>query len=159
MQRKNKMKKHLYILFVALFATMSFVLTSCGDDDDEPNNPATGKMELTIDGKKYAFSHTMANVNGDVYTCLIYDNDDNSLGFSIYDWDNVVKGSYLTDENFTLNWDADELIIGMPTSNTSVKVEAKDSKNITISFNNAKFEDMRGYESFTVNGTITLPIN
>lgn len=31
------MKKYLYLLFVALFATMSFSLTSCGDDDDEPN--------------------------------------------------------------------------------------------------------------------------
>ena len=31
------MKKYLYLLFVALFATMSFSLVSCGDDDDEPN--------------------------------------------------------------------------------------------------------------------------
>ena len=72
--------------------------------------------------------------------------------------DEVVKGSALTEENFTLTWDADDAIIGMPTSSTAVKVTAKDSKSVTISFNNAKFEDMRGYESFTVNGTITLPI-
>ena len=31
------MKKYLYLLFVAIFATLSFSLTSCGDDDDEPN--------------------------------------------------------------------------------------------------------------------------
>jgi hypothetical protein len=155
MQRKNQMKKYLYFLFVALFATMSFALTSCGDD--EPNDPTTGKMELTIDGQKYVFSHTMPNVNGDTYSCLVY-NDDNELLFGICGWDEVVKGSALTEENFTLTWDADEAIIGMPTSSTAVKVTAKDSKNVTISFNNAKFEDMRGYESFTVNGTITLPI-
>ena len=152
------MKKYLSLLFVALLATLSLGLTSCGNDDDEPNDPTTGKIELTIDGKNHVFTHTMANLNGDMYNCLVYNND-NQLNFSIYDWDNVLKGSYLTDENFTLTWSTDEVITAMPTSNTSVKVNAKDSKNITISFTNAKFEDMRGYESFTVNGTITLPIN
>lgn len=33
------MKKYFYLFFVALFATMSFTLTSCSDDDDEPNDP------------------------------------------------------------------------------------------------------------------------
>lgn len=150
------MKKYLYFLFVALFATMSFALTSCGDDD-EPNDPSTGKMELTIDGKKYAFTNAMPNVNGSEYTCLVYNND-HQLNFSIYGWEDVKKGTTLTDENFTLTWSTDNAIIGMPTSDNSVKVTAKDSKNITISFNSAKFEDMKGYESFTVNGTITLPI-
>lgn len=152
------MKKYFYLFFVALFATMSFALTSCSDDDDEPNDLTTGKMELTIDGKKHVFTHSMANVNGCDYSCLVYNND-NELNFSIYDWDEVGKGTALTDENFTLTWSVDEAIIGMPTSNTSVKVADKNSKNITISFNDAKFEDMRGFESFTVNGTIILPIN
>ena len=152
------MKKHLYLLLVALLATMSFALTSCGDDDNEPNDPTTGKMELTIDGKKYVFSHPMANVNGDQYFCMV-SNDDCELAISIYGWDEVSKGTALTDENFTLTWSTDEAIIGMPTSNSTVKVNSKDSKSITISFNNAKFEDMRGYESFTVDGTITLPID
>lgn len=150
------MKKYFYFLFVALFATMSFALTSCGDDD-EPNDTTTGKMELTIDDKKYAFTNAIPNVNGSEYTCLVYNND-NQLNFSIYSWNEVENGTALTDENFTLTWSGDNAIIGMPTSNTSVKVTAKDSKNITISFNSAKFEDMMGYESFTVNGTITLPI-
>ncbi|WP_223301103.1 hypothetical protein [Prevotella sp. MGM2] len=152
------MKKYFYLFFVALFATMSFALTSCSDDDDEPNDPNNGKMELTIDGKKHVFTNTMADVNGNDYSCLVYNND-NELNFSIYGWDEVVKGSALTDENFTLTWSTDEAIIGMPTSNTSVKVTEKNSKNVTISFSNATFEDMRGFESFIVNGTITLPIN
>ncbi|GFI33620.1 hypothetical protein IMSAGC014_00103 [Bacteroidaceae bacterium] len=155
---KQKMKKYFYLFFVALFATMSFALTSCSDDDDEPNDPNNGKMELTIDGKKHVFTNTMADVNGNDYSCLVYNND-NELNFSIYGWDEVVKGSALTDENFTLTWSTDEAIIGMPTSNTSVKVTEKNSKNVTISFSNATFEDMRGFESFIVNGTITLPIN
>lgn len=40
------MKKYLYFLLVALFATMSFALTSCGDDDDEP----TGSEKIEIIG-------------------------------------------------------------------------------------------------------------
>lgn len=40
------MKKYLYFLLVALFATMSFTLTSCGDDDDEP----TGSEKIEIIG-------------------------------------------------------------------------------------------------------------
>ena len=136
---------------------MAFALPSCGDCYDEPNDPTIGKMELTIDGRKHAFTNAMPNVNGSEYTCLVYNND-NQLNFSIYSWDEVEKGTALTDENFTLIWSTDGAIFGMPTSNNSVKVTAKDSKNITISFNSAKFEDMMGYESFTVNGTITLPI-
>lgn len=31
------MKKYLNLFFVALFATMSITLTSCGSDDDEPS--------------------------------------------------------------------------------------------------------------------------
>ena len=38
----NTMKKYFYFLFVALFATMSFTLTSYGDDDDVPNDFTTG---------------------------------------------------------------------------------------------------------------------
>lgn len=46
------MKKYLHLLFVALFATMSFALTSCGNDDDEPNG-GNGSASLTINGQGY----------------------------------------------------------------------------------------------------------
>lgn len=46
------MKKYLHFLFVALFATLSFALTSCGDDDDEPNG-GNGSASLTINGQGY----------------------------------------------------------------------------------------------------------
>lgn len=46
------MKKYLSLLFVALFATMSFALTSCGDEDDEPNG-VNGSASLTINGQGY----------------------------------------------------------------------------------------------------------
>jgi len=40
------MKKYMYPLFVALFATMSVNLTSCGGDDDEPNDGNLWQGEL-----------------------------------------------------------------------------------------------------------------
>lgn len=41
--KKKLMAKYLKLLFVAIFASMSFALTSCGDDDDDaPNNPDNG---------------------------------------------------------------------------------------------------------------------
>lgn len=46
------MKKYLSLLLVALFATMSFALISCGDDNDEPDGGNT-KATLTINGQGY----------------------------------------------------------------------------------------------------------
>lgn len=45
------MKKYLYSLMVVMFAAFSFALTSCGDDDDEPND-GNGQT-LTINGQNY----------------------------------------------------------------------------------------------------------
>ena len=43
------MKKYLKLLFVALFATMTFAFTACGDDDDEPeaSSELVGTWDLT----------------------------------------------------------------------------------------------------------------
>ena len=46
------MERYIKLLFVALFATMSFALTSCGDDNDEPYGLSFGK--ININGKDYA---------------------------------------------------------------------------------------------------------
>lgn len=40
------MKKYLKLLFVALFATLSFALVSCGDDDDDDNNALVGSWAV-----------------------------------------------------------------------------------------------------------------
>lgn len=47
------MKKYLYLLMVAVFATLPFSLTSCGDDDDEDTSSSVyGK--LNVNSKDYA---------------------------------------------------------------------------------------------------------
>lgn len=64
------MKKYLYLFFVALFATMSFSLTSCGDDDDEPNGGngnivGTWKVEtMKVDNDWWQVDYVRFNENG-----------------------------------------------------------------------------------------------
>lgn len=58
------MKKYLSLLFVALFATMSFALTSCGDDNDEPDG-GNDKASLTINGQGYK-EHSSTGANSTV---------------------------------------------------------------------------------------------
>ena len=38
------MRKYFYLFFLTLFTTMSFTLTSCGDDNDEPNGGDNGNI-------------------------------------------------------------------------------------------------------------------
>lgn len=58
------MKKYLSFLFMALFATMTFALTSCGDDNDEPDG-GNGKASLTINGQGYK-EHSTTGANSTV---------------------------------------------------------------------------------------------
>lgn len=58
------MKKYLSLLFVALFATISFALTSCGDDNDEPDG-GDSKASLTINGQGYK-EHSSTGANSTV---------------------------------------------------------------------------------------------
>ncbi len=45
-------KKYFNLIFSALFlAAMSFVMTACGDDDDEPENPGNSTTNSELVGK------------------------------------------------------------------------------------------------------------
>lgn len=63
------MKKYFKLLMVALFATLSFTLVSCGDDDD--NDALVGTWELTE-----------IEDDGDVYYTIITFNKNNTLAMS-----------------------------------------------------------------------------
>lgn len=58
------MKKYLSLLFVALLATLPFALTSCGDDNDEPDG-GDSKASLTINGQGYK-EHSTTGANSTV---------------------------------------------------------------------------------------------
>lgn len=153
------MERYFKLLFVALFVTMSLTLTSCSDDDEPDANNCKG--ELTIDGKKYSFDIMMDDVDDDTFSCSVWNSkdEDHMLMINIYEWSSANKNTVLTFDNFEVTWNhEDGVILGHPTADGATKIVSKDSKGITLQFNNATFEDVRGYESFTVNGTITLPI-
>lgn len=92
------MKKYLTLLFAALFAAMSFSLTSCGGDDDEPD---TGNIVGTwkiVDGiadlidceQYYQFRN-----DGTCYEVLVYNDDIGGLVDKYY----IEKATWSLDGN------------------------------------------------------------
>lgn len=159
------MKKYLYLLFVALFATMSVALTSCGDDDDEPSAGGKYSCNLTVNGSKFP-SKTIAgeiwNHNGfDAITVWVNDAT-NENGYVIFEVTNVnaTDGTNVSDD-CSLDVDFGELfLMGGEVKSGSVTVSKidREAKTMTITFNNATFGSPMGDDA-TVNGTLTTPLN
>ncbi len=159
------MKKYLYLFFVALFATMSVALTSCGDDDDEPSAGGKYSCNLTVNGSKFP-SKTIAgeiwNHNGfDAITVWVNDAT-NENGYVIFEVTNVnaTDGTNVSDD-CSLDVDFDELfLMGGEVKSGSVTVSKidRDAKTMTITFNNVTFSSPMGDDA-TVNGTLTTPLN
>lgn len=94
------MKKYFKLLMVALFATLSFSLVSCGDDDD--NDALVGTWESTEideDGDVYYWVITINKNNTfawtEVWTDGVDSDTDNYTGTYIVDGD-VKKGAAIT---------------------------------------------------------------
>lgn len=159
------MKKYLYLFFVALFATMSVALTSCGDDDDEPSAGGKYYCNLTVNGSKFP-SKTIAgeiwNHNGfDAITVWVNDAT-NENGYVIFEVTNVnaTNGTNVSDD-CSLDVDFGELfLMGGEVKSGSVTVSKidREAKTMTITFNNATFSSPMGDDT-TVNGTLTTPLN
>lgn len=159
------MKKYLYLFFVALFATMSVALTSCGDDDDEPSAGGKYSCNLTVNGSKFP-SKTIAgeiwNHNGfDAITVWVNDAT-NENGYVIFEVTNInaADGTNVSDD-CSLDVDFGELfLMGGEVKSGSVTVSKidRDAKTMTITFNNATFSSPMGDDA-TVNGTLTTPLN
>lgn len=79
------MERYIKLLFVALFATMSFALTSCGDDNDEPDEPNNNSAAFTYNGEKLYTrdSGTFDNIKID---------DMMQMGFALYKTPDLFSG-------------------------------------------------------------------
>lgn len=79
------MERYIKLLFVALFATMSFALTSCGDDNDEPDDPNNNSASFTYNGEKFYTrdSGTFDNIKID---------DMMQMGFALYKTPDLFSG-------------------------------------------------------------------
>ncbi|MCM1293317.1 MAG: hypothetical protein NC230_07050 [Bacteroides sp.] len=114
------MKKYLSMLFVALFATLSFTLTSCGDDDEPDGGNVSAS--LTINGQGYKEHST----TGASSTITDYSSTRPDLGISI------------KAELYPSN--SDELDF-FPRANISLEAEAATlSKGMTLTLNNGYVE-------------------
>ena len=82
---------------VALFATMSFALTSCGDDDDEPDGPdkiesTNGQYTFKFNNKTYYYGYKFNVANlFDLYQVGGYSLDDYSCFLSFGGQDTPIK--------------------------------------------------------------------
>ena len=154
---------------VALFATLTFALTSCGDDDDEDeSNLGNGNSGLIIDGTKYSFEFWNYRIfeqsnNHTAFECNLRANDGKELTFTIYDWDNTKSGTVFTaGDEIAVWWDGAEYDACGDMNYTiaagSVKIETlnKNAKKLSLSFNNVKYSCKRHNTSFTLNGKISL---
>ncbi len=165
------MKKYLYLFFVALFATMSFTLTSCGDDDDEPNNSGETASALTINGKKVAFDSYYSQLqkrydNRTMFWCQI--KGDGSLDVNLYNWESLTSGYTYSSNNediaiaydtYESDYSCGHEIYGF--SSGSVKVVKVDEANnsVTLFFNKAIFNCDQDNTKITIDGTLVMPID
>lgn len=160
------MKKYLSLLFVALFATMSVALTSCGDDE-----PDGGKASLTINGQGYK-EHSATGASS---TVTDYGTP---LGISIkaelYPA-NSDETDFFPHANISLEAEPETLVKGMTLSLTdgyveivtdimagdrydeitggSIIVSEVKGTTVTLKFDNLKLAD-DGNNTVAINGTL-----
>lgn len=168
------MKKYLYLFFVALFATLTIGLTSCGDDDDEPS--AGGKSTFTVNGENYSIHSiggatptftTNANQGVSQIDLELYPaNSDESdlyprchVNVEVAAPANLSKGEKLSikDNNSTYAEMVVEFMSVQRYTNYisgNISIESASADAVTLKFDNVKFEDDNN-AILTLNGTIT----
>lgn len=169
------MKKYLHLLIVALFATLTFALTSCGDDDEPETPEAGGKLAFTINGEKYSTHSAGATP---IFTTLSYDGT-STIDLELYPAKsdesdiyprchvnvevttpaNLTKGVKLSikNNNSTYAEMVTDLMEGKRYTDYksgNITIEAASADAVTLKFDNVKFEDDNN-AILTLNGTIT----
>lgn len=155
------MKKYVYLLFVAFFATMSF--TSC-NDDDEPSDPSNGKYScsLTVNGKKFPAKKLggeyYKEFGEEFYFVVVED----ALGDEFFSFDitgSIAEGDDVSDRcNVDLDFDG-LYLRGNKVQSGSVRVIKFDKSSgiLSVQFNNAICVTYEG-DTVTLNGIITMSL-
>ena len=171
------MKKHLKLLMLAIFASMSFAFVACGDDDDddEPNNGSgsgSTSISLTLDGTKYSFDSGVSDYDSDnILIELINSKSGEWINFVFYEPDELSNGMILTsdmDVNGTtpvvlnvINYDGRSAgWYELESGSVKIKNINLDAKKFEVTFNNAVFdESLWNNPSITVNGTFAVSLD
>lgn len=121
------MAKYIKLLMVALFATMTFALTSCGDDDDEPstaNIVGTWKISAGASVDLGIKQYVQFKKNGG---CTEVDIDEDSITIMEGSWE--LRGSTLLMTNHD-----EELGIDIPTESEVWKLTDSELVLVTLGF-------------------------
>ena len=137
------MKKYLKLLFLAIFASMSFAFVACGDDeDDEPDNNGgsgnnttsafVGTWEMTTSGALgYGDGEAYIRFNKDKTFVLVNDYGYDDVEVSYGTWSN-------TKDTFTINYEIAQG--GIPIIPTvTYKIESTSSQAFKLSFGGQYF--------------------
>lgn len=165
------MKKYFYLLMVAFFATMSFALTSCGDDDDEPND-GNGKgivsCDITVNGTKLNARVISADYNNGELSIMVNNSFSGAEDMLIFD---ATVSPLLAGKDVTDVCDVTPSILTIEegcalyktddNESGSVFIESYDSsKNtVTVKFSNYTYYSMYCNGSVAVNGKVKAVIN
>lgn len=160
------MTRYFKLLMVALFATMSFALTGCGDDDDEPDVPTTGSG-LTINGVKYKANPIMdwdGSWAEGTFTVSVLDKENNACGYmfeftpsgaTVKEGDDFAKMNL----SMTVMDVSDASMSTLDYKSGSVVAKSFGKNTMTVEFSNLRMEGetiMGGTASYTFNGTATV---
>lgn len=157
------MKKYLYF-FVALFATMSFTLTSCSDDDDEPNGNNGSKSSVTINGTAFGTNDDWAWVQNIEAQDVATFQAQLSTSKGEYPWIEMTidtkavsessKGQSLTITNAKVKYFTTQssATIYDEEEGGSILVQDINSSDATLKFNNYKLSE--GSNTLTLNGVL-----
>lgn len=113
-----KKEKYLKLLFVALFATMTFAFTACGDDDDEPssNSVLVGTWDM-VKATTYYMGDTDVDYPKNVYWVFTSDK------LTVHDTNDLANGKEVT---YNYNSDTKVLkITGYPLYNVTELTDSK----------------------------------
>lgn len=156
------MTKLIKLFYVALFATMSLALTSCGDDDE----PTTGSS-LTINGVNYKANPVMwwdGSWQEGTFTVSVLDKDNNACGYT-FDFTpsgaTVKEGDNFANMSLTMTvMDVSEASMStLDYVSGSVIAKSFGKNTMTVEFNNLKMSGetfMGGSASYIFNGTATV---
>lgn len=172
------MKKYLKLLFVAIFASMSFAFVACGDEDEPNNNGGSGNsngqsITLTLDGTQYTFESGLCTYDpNNILVELLNPNFTPWISFIFYEPAELSSGMVLTPDLDLSNGmgpvvlsviDYKDLRAGGYTLESgSVTIDSinLNTKKLKVTFKNAVFEEfIYGKQSVKVNGTFSVSID
>ncbi len=161
------MRKYLYTLMVVMFAAFSFVLTSCGDDNDGPDD-VSASTTVTFDNAQYSVGTAfyLIDTENDAYgfVATIKAESGNKTVFLYYDrfGDTLERGKKLDPSRVHIvvkdgsgNVSGSQVILKVTTVLSGDITVVDYSEGCGLKFNNFRFETSANEgTTYSLNGTI-----